>query len=110
MDGLSNSSLLMKRDRREWFANTRDGTGMVYVFTGSCGNGTGMEPVERDGTGLVFIFIPVSLSTYVLLTVVRHPACWNCYACFTLTRIIRANNSRELFVQMPIPTDTTKFA
>ena len=53
----------MKRDRREWFANPRDGTGMVYVFTGSCGNGTGMEPVERDGTGLVYISIPVSLST-----------------------------------------------
>jgi len=42
----------MKRDRREWFANPRDGTGMVYVFTGSCGNRTGMEPVERDGTGV----------------------------------------------------------
>jgi len=35
---------------------------MVYVFTGSCGNGTGMESVERDRTGLVFISIPVSLS------------------------------------------------
>jgi len=39
----------MKRDRREWFANPRDGTGM--------------EPVERDGTGLIFIYIPVCLST-----------------------------------------------
>ena len=53
----------MKRDRREWFANPQDGTGMVYVFTESCGNGTGMEPVERKGTGLVFISIPVSLSS-----------------------------------------------
>jgi len=52
----------MKRDWREWFAIPRDGTEMVYAFTGSCGNGTGMEPVERDGTGLVFISIPVSLS------------------------------------------------
>jgi len=41
----------MKRDRREWFANPWDGTGMVYVYTGYRGNGTGMEPVERDGTG-----------------------------------------------------------
>jgi len=32
-----------------------DGTGTVYVFTGSCGNGTGMEPVERDGTGMVYV-------------------------------------------------------
>ena len=53
----------MKWDRREWFANPWDGTGMVYVFTGSCGNGMGMEPVEWNGTGLVFISIPVSLST-----------------------------------------------
>ena len=43
MDGLSNSSLLMKRDRWEWFANLWDGTGMVYVYTGSCGNGTGQD-------------------------------------------------------------------
>jgi len=44
----------MKRDRQEWFANPWDGTGMVYVFTGSCGNGMGMEPVEWDGTGFHF--------------------------------------------------------
>jgi len=36
---------------------------MVYIFIGSCGNGTGMEPLEWDGTGLVFISIPVSLFT-----------------------------------------------
>ena len=33
-----------------------DGTGTVYVFTGSCENGTGMEPVEQDGTGTVYVF------------------------------------------------------
>jgi len=32
-----------------------DGTETVYVFTGSCENGTGMEPVERDGTGTVYV-------------------------------------------------------
>ena len=52
----------MKRDRREWFANPWDRTGMVYVFSESRGNETRMEPVEWDGTGLVFISIPVSLS------------------------------------------------
>jgi len=28
---------------------------------------------------------------------------------FTLTRIIRTNSSRELFVRIPIHTDATKF-
>ena len=37
-------TVLMKRDRREWFANSRDGTGMVYVLTGSCmSSGTGRD-------------------------------------------------------------------
>ena len=34
------------------------GTGMVYVFTGFCGN----------GTGLVFISIPVSLFSFQFLS------------------------------------------
>ena len=53
--------------RREWFANQRDGMATVYVFSGSCGNGTG---VEWDGMELVFISIPVSLSSYDVVTFV----------------------------------------
>jgi len=44
----------MKRDWQEWFANAWNETEMVYVFTVSCGNGMGMEPVERDETGFHF--------------------------------------------------------
>jgi len=58
----------MKRDRREWFANPRDGTGMDYVFTGSCA-GTGREWNQWNGNGTgrdwfsFVISIPVSLSS-----------------------------------------------
>ena len=41
-----------KLDRREWFANPRDGTGMVYIITGSYGNGT--SGTGRNGTGFHF--------------------------------------------------------
>ena len=63
-----NSTVLAKRDRRESFANPWDGTGTIYVFTGSCGNAMGMEPMERDRMELVFVSIPTSLSSvYICL-------------------------------------------
>ena len=43
-------TVLMKRDRREWFANSRDGTGREW-FTFSLDPAC---PVERDGTGFHF--------------------------------------------------------
>jgi len=63
---------------------------MVYVFTGSCGNGMGMEPVEWDGTGLVFISVPVSLSN-VHLFVCLPVCCQNeKNAIFSKTKQFRA--------------------
>jgi len=54
-------TVVMKLDRREWLANPRDGTGTVYVFTGSCG--MGREWNHWNGMGLVFISIPNTSSS-----------------------------------------------